>query len=148
MDKESKIFIANDHAGFKLKMFLIKNNPNHNWQDLGVFNEEVTSAYPEQAKMLCQKLSRLDETKQVEDLGVLICGSGQGMAMKANRFSHIRAGLAWDEQSAKLSREHNKANVLCLGARLISFNQAQSIFKAFVSAKFQGGRHIERVNQL
>ena len=138
-----KIFIANDHAGFTLKQFLINQNPEVDWEDLGVFNEEP-SAYPKEAKVLCQRVLEGDST----NLGVLICGGGQGMVMQANRFPSIRAGLCWNEASAKLSRQHNDANVLCLGARLIPFEVAQKIFKAFIQTAFEGGRHLERIKQL
>ena len=149
LNKESinkKILIANDHAGLLLKDFLIKNNPNYRWKDLGVFNEE-TSNYPEQASKLCQLMTK-EKSEDDHSLGVLICGSGQGMAIKANRFSRIRAAVAWNEASARLAREHNNANVLCLGARLLSPEQANHIFTIFIHAFFKGGRHQKRVNML
>ena len=137
-----KIFIANDHAGFSLKTFLKNNNPEQNWEDLGVFNEEK-SDYPDQAKKLCQAL-----LKEPESLGVLVCASGQGMAIQANRFKGIRAALAWSIETSQLSREHNKANVLCLGAKLIPCQTADQIFKTFMTANFKEGRHIQRVKKL
>lgn len=146
MNESKKIFIANDHAGFQLKKFLMNKNTTQNWKDLGVFNEK-TSDYPEQAEKLCCHI--LENISSDEPpLGVLICGSGQGMAIKANRFPGIRAILAWDEQSCRLAREHNKANVLCLGARLIPFETADNIFKVFISAVFTGGRHSDRIKNL
>ena len=139
----TKIFIANDHAGFALKNFLIQQNPQKEWEDLGVFDESPSS-YPKQASVLCQRVLELGDG----GLGVLICGGGQGMAMQANRFLGIRAGLCWDEESARLSRQHNNANVLCMGGRLISFEMAQKIFTVFIQTPFEGGRHIDRVKQL
>ena len=146
MDYVKKIFIANDHAGFPLKAFLMSKNKEQNWVDLGVFNEQK-SDYPEQAEKLCQHI--LENTHSDNfPFGVLICGSGQGMAIKANRFLGIRAIIAWNEQSARLAREHNKANVLCLGARLIPFETAHNIFKIFINTSFAGGHHSLRVQNL
>ena len=147
MQKPEKVFIANDHAGFLLKKFLIQRHPDQNWEDLGAFNEEA-SHYPEHASALCQKLLKEGDTDGKARFGVLVCGSGQGMAIKANRFANIRAVCAWSEQSARLSREHNNAQVLCLGARLIPFETADRIFTVFISTPFAGGRHAERVKSL
>ena len=150
-DSNKKIFIANDHAGFQLKHFLIKNNSDLKWEDLGIFNKE-TSNYPEQATKLCQLMLKNQTEDHAENdehsFGVLVCGSGQGMAMKANRFSKIRAAVAWNEDSARLAREHNNANVLCLGSRLLSFEKANHIFTVFINTAFKGGRHLERINSL
>ena len=143
MSEGTKIFIANDHAGLALKQFLMLKNPQELWEDLGVFKEDPSS-YPVEAKALCQRVLE----KGPGGVGVLICGGGQGMAMQANRFLGIRAGLCWNEESARLSRQHNQANVLCLGARLISCDLAQKIFQVFMQTGFEGGRHLERVRQL
>ncbi len=137
-----KILVANDHAGFSLKKFLIENNPDKSWKDLGSFDEKRTD-YPDEAEKLCKCMEDKDSI-----FGLLICGSGQGMAIKANRYSHIRAAIAWNEESARLSREHNKANVLCLGSRLLSFEEANHILKIFIQTPFKKGRHIERINKL
>ncbi len=144
MESTKKVFIANDHAGFQLKQFLIKSNPAQNWEDLGVFDEK-SSDYPEQAEILCRHIL---ESSKDNPFGVLVCGSGQGMAIKANRFPGIRAALAWNEKSASLAREHNNANVLCLGARLIPFEEASHIFQIFINAAFAEGRHLKRVKDL
>ena len=152
MEKPEKIFIANDHAGFSLKSFLIQHNPHQNWEDLGVFNEE-DSHYPEQAELLCTRLLKNNTPNDMDTVdesafGVLICGSGQGMVMKANRFSGIRAALTWNEESSRLAREHNKANVLCLGARLLDFETADKLFKVFIHTPFKAGRHLQRIKKL
>ncbi len=136
-----KIFIANDHAGFLLKNFLIKKNPEQCWEDLGVHNERKSN-YPQLAQTLCRKIKK-DGGK-----GVLICGSGQGMAMAANRFSGIRAAAVWNVESTQLAREHNNANVLCLGARLISRKMAHQILQTFICTPFKKGRHLKRVQQI
>ena len=144
MKKNKKIFIANDHAGFQLKESLIKKNPDQNWENLGVF-DETGSDYPELAEKLCR---RILESSEESPFGVLVCGSGQGMAIKANRFPGIRAALAWNEKSSSLAREHNNANVLCLGSRLIPFDEVNHIFKTFINTPFAGGRHLKRVKNL
>ncbi len=141
MSQKSKILIASDHAGFALKKFLMDNNPDTQWSDLGVFSEEK-SDYPDQAKKLCQAI------KQENECGVLVCGSGQGMAMQANRYSGVRAAVVWNEESARLAREHNHANVLCLGARFLSFDKANQLLKVFLKASFKGGHHSERIKKL
>ena len=146
MKNNKKIFIANDHAGFQLKKFLMKENPDQNWEDLGVF-DETGSDYPEQAEILCRRILKSSDRDDFL-FGVLVCGSGQGMAIKANRFPGIRAALAWNEKSSGLAREHNNANILCLGSRLIPFEEANHIFKVFISTPFAGGRHLKRIKNL
>lgn len=136
-----KLFIASDHAGLQLKTYLIQSNNDIDWQDLGPF-DEASVDYPDFADVLAKKI------KVDGEMGVLICGSGQGMAMRANKFSHIRAALVWDLVSARLSRQHNNSNVLCLGGRLLPFGLAQDIFKVFINTEFEGGRHLARVNKI
>jgi ribose 5-phosphate isomerase B len=99
--------------------------------------------YPDVAKNLCQNFFQGDH-----DFGILICGSGVGMSISANRFSNIRAALCFDEEIAKLSRKHNDANVLCLGARFVSEQKAISIIQTFISSEFSGGRHNARVKKI
>ena len=139
--EKNKILIASDHAGFKLKEFLMNQNPDHQWDDLGVFNEQK-SDYPDQAKKLCQTLEK------GKGQGVLVCGSGQGMAMQANRYPGVRAVVVWDEESTRLAREHNHANVLCLGARLLSFDKANELLKIFLQTSFKEAHHSERIKKL
>lgn len=149
-----KIFIASDHAGFNLKQEFIKNNPQLPWEDLGPYSAESVD-YPDYAKKLCEQLiEKTGSTPATEDAfkaeacGVLICGSGQGMAIQANKFPQIRAALCWNEEVSRLSRQHNNANVLCLGARAVTDNEAQNILNSFLSAAFDGGRHSQRVAKL
>ena len=141
--RSKKIYIAADHAGFELKQFLINELKllNHQAIDLGCDSSEVSVDYPQYAQKLCQKLLN-DEDKAV---GILICGSGIGISIAANRFNNIRAALCHNIKSAKLSRAHNDANVLCLGARFTSEKLAKSIAKAFLMTEFEGGRHGRRV---
>ena len=137
------IFIASDHAGLEMKNHLIGRFPFLPWKDLGTFSNDSVD-YPDYAKALGEEmLKNADNT-----LGVLICGSGQGMAIRANRFPHIRAALAWNEEIAELSRQHNNANVLVLAGRHTPFPVAEKILNAFLSTDFEGGRHQKRVDKL
>ena len=138
--KKQSLFIASDHAGFLLKKFLITNNPEQNWKDLGTHSSQKTD-YPQYAQSLCRKI-------QQKGMGVLICGTGMGMAMAAGRFKGIRAANAWNTKAARLAREHNNANVLCLGARLLSKKVALQILKTFIKSKFKKGRHLKRIKQI
>ena len=149
-----KILIASDHAGFELKQQLIKDNPQLPWEDLGP-SDTTSVDYPDFAKKLCDKLISLTGPASVTDdafntgiCGILICGSGQGMAIKANKYPQIRAALCWNEDIAKLSRQHNNANVLCMGSRAISPVEAQKVLNAFLGSAFEGGRHSQRVAKL
>jgi ribose 5-phosphate isomerase B len=102
--------------------------------------------YPDYANLVAEKLLNIKNND--EAIGVLICGSGQGVAMRANKFKHIRAALCWNKEIAELSREHNNANVLCMGARFVDLKIAEEILIAFIQTKFAGGRHERRVNKL
>ncbi|MCX7337407.1 MAG: ribose 5-phosphate isomerase B [Pelagibacterales bacterium] len=137
------IIIASDHAGFlmkeKVKIFLNKSKIKS--LDLGTFTEERVD-YPDYAKKLALSV------KKKSSFGILICGSGIGVSIAANRFKEIRAAVCYNQLSASLARKHNNANVLCLGARLISLKNVQKIVYTFISTKFEGGRHINRVKKL
>lgn len=142
--KNFTIHIASDHAGFDLKQFLIsKFSSEIEIIDLGCFNNFVSVDYPDYAKKIAEKIDN-DQNK----FGILICGSGIGISIAANRFNHIRAALCFDETSAQLSREHNDANIICLGARIIDQNTATKIVKKFLTSEFLGGRHDIRVKKL
>ena len=124
----SALLIASDHAGFDLKQALKEHNKQLPWKDLGCFNKERTD-YPDWADKLCKNLKNNMK-------GVLICGTGQGMAMKANRYLHVRASLCWNPEIAKLARSHNQANILCLPGRFVNINQARSILHVFLTTEF------------
>ncbi len=150
---KSPLFIASDHAGFELKTHLLKNLElnsisgfsNREWVDLGPSNKDSVD-YPHYAKLLCTKvLETFKRDDLLEPCGILICGSGVGVSIAANRFARIRAALCWSEQVAELSRQHNAANILCLSERLISQDVAAKIACAWLQAKFEGGRHGRRV---
>lgn len=138
--KMKMIYIASDHAGFELKTFLMQNRKDFSWIDLGPTSDARVD-YPDFANALVKKIAD-------KDFGVLICGSGQGMAMRANRYPHIRAALCYNLESTKLARQHNDANVLCLGSRMISKEFALTVFDTFIHTPFEGGRHAERVKKL
>lgn len=138
-----RLFIASDHAGLELKRHLIQHFPDLPWEDLGTDDDESVD-YPDYASDVAEAL----KDTLPEAFGVLVCGSGQGMAMKANRYGFIRAALCWNEQVAKLAREHNNANILCLAGRMTAFTVAERILETFLKTPFEGGRHLKRVNKL
>ena len=133
---DSPLLVASDHAGFDLKQELKNHTKQIVWKDLGCFNKEKTD-YPDWADKLCRNL-------QNNMKGVLICGTGQGMAMKANRYSHVRAALCWNQDIAKLARSHNKANVLCLSGRFLNIDQALSILNVFLTTEFTAQEAYQR----
>jgi ribose 5-phosphate isomerase B len=140
-----KVLIASDHAGFDLKQVLIEELVALGIEavDLGCDSTEKSVDYPDYAQKLCRKI-----TAKNQNCGILICGSGVGISIAANRFKHIRAALCHDAKSAKLARAHNDANVLCLGARIIKNRSVALIVKAFFSTEFEGGRHEARIRKL
>ena len=140
-----EIFLASDHAGFELKSFLINKlaqDKSLQITDLGCSNSETSVDYPDYANKLCQNIN------STEKYGILICGSGIGMSIAANRFKNIRAALCHDERSAKLSRNHNNANILCLAARTLKNEEALKIVHSFCSSEFESGRHQIRIEKL
>jgi len=143
--QQSAILIACDHAGFELKAILLKKLSSLGFSaiDLGCNSAEESVDYPDFAKKLAQKIIA-KKAKQ----GILICGSGIGISIAANRFKQVRAALCYNVEAAKLARKHNDANVLCLGARSTSPRLALSILKAFLATEFEGGRHEKRVAKL
>ena len=138
------IFIASDHAGFNLKKAIVKKYSNKlKIMDMGTNNSKKSVNYPDYAHKLCLKVS-----KKKSNIGVLVCGSGMGMAMSANKHKKIRAALCYSVKNAKLSRLHNDANIITLGSRLTSRNKAFNCLNAFLNTKFEGGRHKKRVKNI
>jgi len=137
-----KIYLASDHAGFELKnqilTFLEKQE--FCFEDLGTNNTQSCD-YPDYAHLLANKIKQ-------NDFGVLICGSGIGISIAANRHKNIRCALCNESLSAKLARKHNDANVLALGARLIGVDLALDIIKTFIQTPFDGGRHLQRIQKI
>lgn len=144
--KEEQITLALgcDHAGFTIKdeiiSFLEETGARVSY--CGTFSEESVD-YPVFADAVCKKIQN-GESK----LGVLICGTGIGMSIAANKHSGIRAAVCWNKECASLSRRHNDANVICLGARMLDTNEIKAILSVFLSTGFEGGRHARRVGML
>ena len=139
-----KIFIASDHAGFNLKNHIYKLlKKNIRIIDLGTNDKSISVNYPEFAHKLCKQVS-----KNKSNVGILVCGSGVGMSMAANRHKKIRAALCYSVKNAKLSRLHNDANVITLGSRMISKNNAIKFVNIFLKTEFEGGRHKKRIRKI
>ena len=139
-----KLFISSDHAGFNLKEKIIKNfKKKYTFIDLGTDNAKFSVNYPDYAHKLCKKVS-----KNSNNIGILVCGSGMGMSMAANRHKKIRAAVCYSVKNTKLSRLHNNANIITLGSRLTKKNIAFKCIETFINTKFEGGRHIKRVKKI
>ena len=139
-----KIYIASDHAGYSLKNYIFeKLKTKFDIMDLGTNRKSVSVNYP----IYAHKLSKM-VSKKKSNVGILVCGSGLGMSMAANRHKKIRAALCYSIKNAKLSRLHNDANVITLGERLISRNLAFKCINTFLNTKFEGGRHKKRVKKI
>ena len=138
----SKILIANDHAGFQMKQALVKKLINKiDFLDLGTSSLESVD-YPDYAEKLSKEIS-----SRKFDKGLLICGSGIGMSIVANRFKNVRAALCMTAEMSRLAREHNDANILVLGSRLISFEEAIKCLLVFLETEYEGGRHQARLDK-
>jgi len=137
------ISIGNDHAGVDYKNFIIEelqekyNIVNHGTDD------ESSVDYPDFAHPVSS-----DINNKISDLGILICGSGNGVAMTANKHKKVRAALCWNQEIAMLAKQHNNANVVCIPARFISKEETLKIVKSFIETNFEGGRHERRVNKI
>ncbi|MFK7755520.1 MAG: ribose 5-phosphate isomerase B [Flavobacteriales bacterium] len=139
-----KIVIGSDHAGFELKTALAEyiKELGHELTDHGTYTLDSVD-YPDFAHKVASDVN--DNTAVT---GVLVCGSGQGVCMTANKYSQVRAALVWNLDIAELSREHNNANVICLPARFVNVEDAKSFLKIFLKTEFEGGRHERRVNKI
>ena len=139
-----KICISSDHAGFETKEFIKEYviNSHISITDLGPFlNKSVD--YPDYAKKVSRRVSQ-----KKSEIGILVCGSGTGMAISANKTKGIRAAVGYNLKSTQLSRQHNNANILCLGSRLTKKKDIKKIVRTFLSTKFEGGRHKRRVKKI
>ena len=139
-----KIFISSDHAGFGLKEDIKKHleNKKLNFKDLGPFNDDSVD-YPDYAHKLAKKVK-----VNKNNVGILVCGSGTGMNIAANKHKNIRAAQCFNTKSTKLSRLHNDANIITLGSRLISKKNALKFVSIFLNTNFDGGRHLKRVRKI
>jgi ribose 5-phosphate isomerase B len=140
----TKICIASDHAGFelkeKIKDYLI--NKSISVIDLGPFSD-VSVDYPDFAKKVAKRL-----LARKSDAGILICGSGTGMSISANKFKGIRAAQCYSKASTILSRQHNNSNIICLGSRMLKYKEVFKYVMYFLNTKFEQGRHQKRVNKI
>ena len=139
-----RISIGNDHAGVEYKNYikeylLVKNIDVNNY---GTDSLESVD-YPDFAHPVSN-----DVNKKKSDLGILICGSGNGVCMTANKYKNVRAALCWNKELALLSKSHNNANIVCIPARFIEKEEALEIIKTFILQEFEGGRHERRVNKI
>ncbi len=139
-----KICISSDHAGYEAKEFIKEHliRSKISIIDLGPFLKKSVD-YPDYAKKVSNRVS-----KRKSDIGILVCGSGTGMAISANKTKGIRAAVGYNIKSTQLSRQHNNANVLCLGSRLTKRKDIKKIIKIFLNTKFEGGRHKRRVKKI
>jgi len=143
-----RIIIGSDHAGFSLKKYLI-NKLNSKEQivkydikDIGCYDENRVD-YPNIAQNLCGILKQ-----QPDEMGILICGTGIGISIAANRFKHIRCALCYDSEMAEMSRKHNNANCIALGGRKLENEEAFKIVEKFLKTDFEGGRHQLRIGKI
>ncbi|MGI6717729.1 MAG: ribose 5-phosphate isomerase B [Bacteroidales bacterium] len=137
------IAIASDHAGYELKEYIKKNfNDKFNFKDFGTNSSESVD-YPDFIHPLAHEID-----KGNIKFGIIICGSGNGVSMTANKYPNVRAAICWNTELAALARKHNDANVLALSARFITKETAIEIVKSFFSTDFEGGRHLRRVEKI
>lgn len=139
-----KIVIGNDHAGteYKNNLVTLLESMGHEVHNYGTdLNNSVD--YPDHVHPVAQ-----DVAQKRADLGVLICGSGNGVCMTANKYQNIRAALCWNPEIAQLARSHNDANIICIPARYVSLSVAKTMLEQFISEPFEGGRHQNRVNKI
>lgn len=139
-----KIVIGNDHAGTDYKINLVERleSMGHNVHNYGT-DLEMSVDYPDHVHPVAK-----DVDQNNADLGVLICGSGNGVCMTANKYQNVRAALCWNAEIAGLARSHNNANIICIPARYVSLDEAVNMVQTFLSEDFEGGRHQNRVNKI
>jgi ribose 5-phosphate isomerase B len=139
------IAIGSDHRGFTLKQKLIQSLQKDNYKvvDYGTKSEEKKVDYPDYAKLVAKSVA-----KDANTIGILICNTGVGMAIAANRFKNVRAAVCRDTESAALARQHNNINVMVFGAQDTNHNTALTIVKTFLNTNFEGGRHLKRLEKI
>ena len=139
-----KVFISSDHAGYRLKEQIKKKfSKKFIFEDLGTYDSKNSVNYPDYAHNLCKKVSKNDQ-----NMGILVCGSGMGMSMAANKHKKIRAAVCYSIKNTKLSRLHNNANIITLGSRLTKKDTAFKCISVFFDTNFEGGRHKKRVKKI
>ena len=139
-----KIAIGNDHAGTEYKNTIISFLESKNIEVINYGTDTFDSVdYPDFVHPVAK-----DVVNKSADFGILICGSANGVAMTANKYQEVRAGLCWNKEIVELTRQHNNANVLCIPARYTAIPQALQMVETFLNTKFEGGRHQNRVNKI
>lgn len=142
MNKQIKIALGADHAGYEYKNILIDFLKDYSIKDFGTFNGDSVD-YPDFAHPVADAVESGEFT-----LGILICGSANGVAITANKHQGIRAAICWNEELAVLAKTHNNANILCIPARYVSEDQVKGITLNFIKSEFEGGRHANRVDKI
>ncbi len=139
-----KIAIGNDHAGTQYKFAIVETLKSEGIEvcNYGT-NEDSSVDYPDFVHPVAK-----DVEEEKVAFGILICGSGNGVAMTANKYKNVRAGLCWTKEITELTRQHNNANIICIPARFTSLHQAVEMVKIFLNTKFEGGRHLNRINKI
>lgn len=136
--------IASDHGGFEMKEFIRVNleKEGYNIKDFGAYSEQSVD-YPDMIHPIAKAINNSEY-----ELGIILCGSGNGAQMTANKYSNVRAGLCWTNEQAELIRQHNNANILALPGKFVDFDLALKIVHTFLSTNFEGGRHQTRVEKI
>jgi ribose 5-phosphate isomerase B len=142
MNDELRIAIGADHAGFEYKLGIKENLNVRELKDFGTYTA-VSVDYPDFAHPVSLAVENGDF-----DFGILVCGSGNGVAITANKHQGIRAAICWNEELAFVARSHNNANILCIPARFVSLAEAEKIVEVFLNTEFEGGRHADRISKI
>ena len=142
LESKPKIALGADHAGFQMKQIIKSFLEDFTIEDFGTYSEDSVD-YPDFAHPVANAV----ESGQF-DLGILVCGSANGVAITANKHSGIRAAISWEVEIASLARRHNNANIICIPARFVSDQTAKEMIKIFIETPFEGGRHTGRVNKI
>lgn len=144
MPEQIIIPIGSDHAGFEAKEKVKKILKEYGVTTIDYGTKSAESVdYPDFARLVAQAVNNGDH-----EMGILICGSGQGMCMTANKYPKVRAALAWNEEMARVSRQHNKANILCLPGRYLDDDELKAIVISWLETSFEGGRHQRRIEKI
>lgn len=138
------IGLASDHAGYEMKMYVISllEESKIEYKDFGTYSTDSVDY-----TIFAHKLGKAIETGEIE-IGITICGSGNGITMTINKYPHIRATLCWNNEITKLARQHNNANVLSLPGRFLTKDECKEMVETFFTTPFEGGRHLERINNI
>jgi len=144
MENKNTIVIGSDHGGFEMKEFIKSKliNSGYTVVDFGTNNEQSVD-YPDIIHPLAKSIN---DGKY--SIGIIMCGSGNGAQITANKYPNVRAGLCWNAEQAKLTKLHNNANIISLPGRFVSLNEGWEIVQAYLSTNFEGGRHAQRVNKI